>query len=120
LKKVLVADDDPKLRELIRITLEGEFDLLEAEDGEAALKISQQESPDLVLLDVMMPKLDGFEVCRRLKASSSTNSIRVIMLTARAGREDRRRGQEAGADDYFIKPFSPKALLDKVHEVLSL
>lgn len=120
MKRILLADDDPKLRELMRITLEGEFELLEAEDGEAALRISQEENPDLILLDVMMPKLDGFEVCRRLKNDDSTSSIRVIMLTARAGREDRRQGQEAGADDYFVKPFSPKALLDKVHEVLGL
>lgn len=118
-KRILLADDDPKLRELIRATLEGYFELLEAVDGEEALKISREEKPDLILLDIMMPKLDGFEVCRRLKSDDSTGSIKVIMLTARAAKEDIRRGEEVGADAYFVKPFSPKALLDKVNEVLS-
>ena len=119
MKRILLADDDPKLRELMRVTLEGDFELLEAVDGEEALRISQQEKPDLILLDIMMPKLDGLEVCRRLKNDDSTSSIRVVMLTAKGAKEDIRRGKEAGAEAYFTKPFSPRALLDKVNEVLS-
>jgi DNA-binding response OmpR family regulator len=119
-RRVLVADDDASLRRLIFTTLgDGDFDLLQAADGEEALRIALQRQPELVLLDVNMPKLDGFEVCRQLKADPSTSGVKVVMLTARGADADRLRGHEAGADDYFIKPFSPVQLLNKVYALLA-
>jgi DNA-binding response OmpR family regulator len=116
---VLLADDDPGLRRLIGTTLGTEdFDLLHATDGQEALDIARQRRPELVLLDVNMPKLDGFEVCRSLKNEPETANIKVVMLTARGADVDRARGRDAGADDYFIKPFSPVQLLNKVYSLL--
>jgi DNA-binding response OmpR family regulator len=118
-RRVLLADDDPGLRRLIGTTLgTDDFDLLQAVDGEEALRIAQQQRPALVLLDVNMPKLDGFEVCRQIKGQPETSGIKVVMLTARGADVDRARGREAGADDYFIKPFSPVQLLNKVYALL--
>jgi two-component system phosphate regulon response regulator PhoB len=116
---VLLADDDPGLRRLIGTTLGTEdFELLHATDGQEALEIAREKHPELVLLDVNMPKLDGFEVCRHLKTEPETAGIKVVMLTARGADVDRARGREAGADDYFIKPFSPVQLLNKVYALL--
>ncbi len=116
---VLLADDDPGLRRLIGTTLGTEdFDLLHATDGQEALDLARERRPELVLLDVNMPKLDGFEVCRNLKNEPDTASIKVVMLTARGADVDRARGRDAGADDYFIKPFSPVQLLNKVYSLL--
>ena len=118
-RTVLLADDDAGLRRLIGTTLgTRDFDLLQAVDGEQALQIAREQHPALVLLDVNMPKLDGFEVCRHLKSEPETSSIKVVMLTARATDVDRARGRDAGADDYFIKPFSPVQLLNKVYALL--
>lgn len=118
-RRVLLADDDPGLRRLIGTTLGTEdFDLLQADDGEQALQIARQQHPELVLLDVNMPKLDGFEVCRHLKSEPETSGIKVVMLTARSEEVDRARGREAGADEYFTKPFSPVQLLNKVYALL--
>jgi DNA-binding response OmpR family regulator len=119
-KRVLLADDDPALRRLIGTTLgTDDFELLQAVDGEEALRIAREQRPRLVLLDVNMPKVDGFEVCRQLKAEPDTAAIKVVMLTARGTDVDRARGREAGADDYFIKPFSPVQLLNKVYALLA-
>jgi two-component system, OmpR family, phosphate regulon response regulator PhoB len=116
---VLLVDDDEGLRRLIGTTLGTEhFELLQAVDGEEALRIARQQHPDLVLLDVNMPKLDGFEVCRHLKTERETSGIKVVILSARGADTDRARGREAGADDYFIKPFSPIQLLNKVYALL--
>jgi DNA-binding response OmpR family regulator len=104
---------------LISTTLgEEDFELLEAADGEDALKTARGRHPELVLLDVNMPKMNGFQVCRDIKANPATSGIKVVMLTARGADEDRVRGREAGADDYFIKPFSPVQLLNKVYALL--
>ena len=117
--RVLLADDDPALRRLIGATLgSDDFDLLQAIDGEEALRVARGEHPALVLLDVNMPRLDGFEVCRQLKSDPATADIKVVMLTARAADVDRVRAREAGADEYFIKPFSPVQLLNKVYALL--
>ncbi|MDQ6670592.1 MAG: response regulator [Chloroflexota bacterium] len=116
---VLLVDDDPGLRRLIATTLGTDhFKLLQAVDGEEALRVARQQHPDLVLLDVNMPKLDGFEVCRHLKSEPETSAIKVVILSARGADVDRARGREAGADDYFIKPFSPIQLLNKVYALL--
>ena len=119
-RRVLLADDDPALRRLIVTTMGTvDFEVLQAVNGEEALEMARQHHPELVLLDVNMPKLDGFEVCRLLKSEPDTTAIKIVMLTARGTDADRARAQDAGADDYFIKPFSPVQLLNKVYALLS-
>ena len=118
--RVLLADDDAALRRLIRATLgSDDFELLQAIDGEQALAMARRDHPALVLLDVTMPRLDGFEVCRRLKSDATTSDIKVVMLTARGGDVDRLVARQAGADEYFSKPFSPVQLLDRIYALLA-
>jgi DNA-binding response OmpR family regulator len=117
-KKILVADDDPRMRRLVAATLGNAYGMVEAADGEQALEAALKELPDLILLDIRMPGLDGIEVCRRLKASEATAQIKVVMLTGLGSDEDRFTAGRAGADAYFVKPFSPRALLEKVSEML--
>ncbi len=117
--KILLADDQERVRRLVAATLGTvQWELLYARDGEEALRIAAEAQPDIVLLDVTMPKLDGFEVCRQLKGDPETAAIKVVMLTARGGDMDRSRGRAAGADEYFVKPFSPIQLLKKVYALL--
>jgi len=116
--RILIVDDDPDIRTLVAVTLGDSHTIVEAADGVDALCLVKKEAFDLVLLDVMMPGMDGFEACRQLKGDPLTTNTPVIMLTARGTREDLERGREAGADDYFVKPFSPIALLDKIAQVL--
>lgn len=119
-RRVLLADDDFALRRLIAATLgSDDFELLQAQDGEEALELARSRQPDLVLLDVNMPRLDGFAVCEQLKADPATATIKIVMLTARGAESDRVRARTAGADDYFVKPFSPVQLLNKVYALLS-
>ncbi len=119
MKKILIVDDEEYIRELVAATLSGSnYELITAEDGEEALNLARQEHPDLILLDIEMPKKDGYEVCRALKNDPTTSDIVIIMLTAHGQRGDMERGYEVGADDYFVKPFSPTALLRKVEEIL--
>jgi CheY-like chemotaxis protein len=119
-KKILLADDEPALRRLVSATLADEtrFRILQAADGAEALALARLEHPTIVLLDVNMPGLDGYAVCRALKADPATCDIVVFMLTANRQPEDEERGLAAGADGYFTKPFSPLALLERVEEVL--
>lgn len=117
-KKVLVVDDDPRLRALVAATLGNNYALLEAVDGEQGLRLARQETPDAVLLDILMPGLNGVEVCRRLKNDAATQGIKVIMLTGLDSDKDQEVAFQAGADDYFVKPFSPRALLNKLSQVL--
>ena len=118
-QKVLVVDDEADIRRLVQLTLQdSRYEVLLAKDGEEALRMVQEEQPQLIFLDVMMPKKDGYEVCQLLKADPATAWIKIVMLTAKAQEFDRRRAMEVGADDYFTKPFSPIDLLDKVEEVL--
>lgn len=117
--KVLLADDDAALRRLVGTTLgSSDFTLLHAADGDEALDVARREHPALILLDINMPRRNGFEVCRALKDDPNTASIKVVMLTARANQADREQGRQVGADDYFVKPFSPLQLLDKVYALL--
>lgn len=119
-RRVLVADADPGLRRLICVTLGStDFELLQAADGEDALRIVRQQLPELVLLEVNIPKLDGFELCRQIRAQPETASIRVFMLTERATDKDQARGRDAGADAYFTKPFSPLQLLNEIYALLA-
>ena len=118
-RTVLLADDDPGLRRLVGATLGSEhFNLLAAADGEETLSVARQTQPALILLDINMPRPNGLEVCRLLKGDPSTSHIKIVMLTASGSDVDRTRAFEASADDYFIKPFSPIALLDKVYALL--
>ena len=116
---VLVADDDPLIRELIQFRLERSgYEVVVAEDGDQALKIARERSPDLVVLDVMMPGLNGYEVTRSLRADVETKRILVILLTARVQEADVAQGFDAGADDYLTKPFSPQELRARVQAIL--
>ncbi|HEU5099348.1 MAG TPA: response regulator transcription factor [Roseiflexaceae bacterium] len=113
---VLIVDDEQRLRDLVRGYLEHEgFNVLTAADGQAALDLAHQRAPDVVVLDLMLPGLDGLEVCRRLRSFSDAY---VIMLTAKAEEIDRIIGLEVGADDYVTKPFSPRELIARVRAVL--
>jgi len=117
--KVLIADDQPNMRQLVRLTLEtGQFEILEAPDGDAALEVARAERPDLLFLDWTMPGMAGVDVCRALRDDPDTADIRIVMLTARSQDSDRAHAEEAGADDYITKPFSPIELLEKVRDVL--
>jgi DNA-binding response OmpR family regulator len=116
---VLVADDDPDILSLVSLRLErAGYEVVTAGDGEQALAAALERAPDLALLDVMMPKLDGYEVTQRLRASDSTRHVPVILLTARVQEADIERGVEAGADDYVKKPFSTTELRDRVQAAL--
>ncbi|MFQ5872431.1 MAG: two-component system response regulator [Dehalococcoidia bacterium] len=119
---VMLADDEEEILALLSATLghSGRYRLLMAREGKEALDIARKEKPDLLFLDIMMPKKDGYEVCRALKSDPATSAIKVIMLTGLAQEADRSKAMEAGADGYFTKPFSPTALLEKVNETLSL
>jgi len=116
MKKILIVDDEEKVRKLVEVTLSvGQFEILHASTGEEALKIARENKPDIVLLDIMMPgELDGFEVCRLLKEDPDTRHIYIIMLTAKGQQGDKEKGAASGSDDYFVKPFSPVELMDKI------
>jgi DNA-binding response OmpR family regulator len=120
MKKILIVDDQLEVRELVSVTLEiGPYTILTAENGNQALEIARAEMPDLILLDVMMPNgPDGLEVCSELKNDPVTQGLYIIMLTSKGQEWDVKAGYDSGADDYFIKPFSPLDLMNKVEEVL--
>ena len=116
---VLAADDDEDILELVTFRLERSgYTVLRAKDGEEALALALAERPDLAVLDVMMPKLDGFELTRRLRAEEATRRMPIILLTARAQDADLEEGFAAGADDYIRKPFSPQELRTRVQAML--
>ena len=116
---VLVADDDDDIRDLVAFRLDrAGYDVLRAGDGQQALDIARDRRPDLAVLDVMMPRLTGYDVTRELRADAETAQIPVILLTARVQEADIARGFEAGADDYVKKPFSPQELKARVQAVL--
>jgi DNA-binding response OmpR family regulator len=118
-KTVLVIDDEPELVKLLDYNLtRAGYTVLTARDGEKGLAAARQHAPDLVLLDVMMPGLDGWEVCKRLRAEPSTASVPLLMLTAKAEEGDRVLGLELGADDYVTKPFGVNELLARVKALL--
>lgn len=118
-RKVLVADDDVVVRELIVFRLEmSGYEVVEADDGEAAVRLAAEHRPDLVIMDVMMPALNGFEATAKLRAQPETARIPVLLLTAKAMEADVERGFAAGADDYIKKPFSPQELAAKIDALL--
>jgi two-component system phosphate regulon response regulator PhoB len=117
---ILLVEDDPDIRHLISYKLtRGGFSVAEAADGAAALREARREPPDLVILDVRMPRLSGLEVCRELRAGAHTAHVPIIMLTGRAHPEDLERAYAAGATDYVVKPFSPRVLLERVEVALA-
>ena len=117
--KILLIEDDQSLTELIRYNLTQDGFSVHCEaDGEEGLYASEEVSPDLILLDWMLPNLSGIEVCRRIRRNKATQNVPIIMLTARAEESDRVRGLDTGADDYVTKPFSPKELIARIKAVL--
>lgn len=113
--KILVVDDETYIVELVKFNLEKEgFEVIVAYDGVSALELVKSESPDLIVLDIMLPVMDGLEVCKALKQDENFNTIPIIMLTAKGGEIDTVLGLETGADDYITKPFSPRELLARV------
>lgn len=123
-KKILVVDDEAHIRMLIEQTLEDLEDegveIMTATNGEEALDAIKSEKPNLVFLDVMMPKMSGFEVCQMVKNELKINDVYIIMITAKGQEYDKHRGQEVGADLYMTKPFDPDELLEKAKEVLGI
>ena len=121
MNKILIVDDEEKVRRLVEITLSiGKVEVLQASSGEEGLNIAKEIKPDIILLDVMMPgRYDGFDVCKLLKSDPATKNIYIIMLTAKGQKTDKEKGLILGADDYFVKPFSPMELMEKIDEVLS-
>ena len=116
---VLVAEDDDDIRALVVYRLERSgYVVVQAQDGEEALRLAAECDPDLAILDVMMPKLDGYEVTRRLRSDDATSRLPVILLTARTQEADVSEGFAAGADDYIRKPFSPDELRARVQAIL--
>jgi len=117
---ILLAEDDPDILHMVAYKLRrAGFEVVETTDGVAALDACRREPPDLVLLDVRMPRMDGIAVCRELRAAPRTGDLPIIMLTARAREQDRELAVAAGATDYVVKPFSPRALVERVETVLA-
>jgi two-component system, OmpR family, alkaline phosphatase synthesis response regulator PhoP len=116
---ILVVEDEPDIRKLINYNLvQDRFKVLEAEDGEQALKLLQHERPSLVILDLMLPGLSGLELCKILRDRQDTSRLPILMLTAKAGEADKVVGLELGADDYLSKPFSPREMVARVRAIL--
>lgn len=113
--KILVVDDEPNIVELVKFNLEKEgYQVITAENGREAIQKSGTELPDLIVLDIMLPEVDGFEVCRTLQKADNTKDIPIVMLTAKGEELDKILGLEMGADDYMTKPFSPRELVARV------
>lgn len=120
MKKILIVDDQPEVRELVTVTLSvGDYQILQAENGQNAIQVARKEKPNMILMDVMMPgEIDGLQATRILKDDPDIKDAVIIMLTAKGQQVDKDEGRKAGADDYFVKPFSPLELIKKVEDVL--
>ena len=123
-KKILIVDDEPHIRLLLEQTLEdfedADVEILSAANGEDALEEIRKGSPELVFLDVMMPKMNGFDVCNAVKNELQMKGVYIVMLTAKGQEFDRQKGTEAGADLYMTKPFNPDEIIAKASEVLGI
>ena len=118
-KKILLVEDEKVLIETVTLRLEAAgYEVIPAYDGREGLEKAKREKPDLIILDLMLPKMDGYKVCGLLKADTRYNKIPIIMFTARAQESDKKMGQEVGADAYITKPFEPQLLLEKIRELL--
>jgi DNA-binding response OmpR family regulator len=119
-KRILICDDDPAILRVLQVNLEVEgYEALLAHHGEEALEVAQREKPDLIILDIMMPRLDGYQTCERLKASDDTKQIPVVFLSAKAQASDIEKGKGYGVDDYLTKPFDPDTLISTIERLLS-
>ncbi|MBW2477607.1 MAG: response regulator [Deltaproteobacteria bacterium] len=119
-KKVLIVEDEESLLKLESILLTSKgYDVTGVPDGQSALDLIETMKPDLVLLDIMLPEIDGFEVCRRIKSNEATKHIPVIMLTAKKSREDMARGEQVGADWYITKPFKSAMVIETIQRFIS-
>lgn len=117
--KILVAEDERDILELIGFTLRmADFDVVLARDGVEAIEKASQEQPDLIILDVRMPKLSGYEACRQLKETPATEEIPVVFLSAKGQEREIEQGLDSGALEYIVKPFAPDALIDQVKDIL--
>jgi len=118
--KIMVVDDEPDIVKIIKISLElANFEIIEAYNGEECLsKLQEGQKPALILLDIMMPGISGYEVCQKIKQTPEWKDIKVIMLTAKGQKGDAEEGLKSGADDYIIKPFDPYELIEQVKEIL--
>lgn len=117
-RKILIVDDEPNVRRLLRTLLKKNFNVIEAEDGGQAIDIASTENPDLILMDIMMPKMDGYTSCYALKQRPTTQSIPIIMLTAIDLKLNLELSKEIGAAGYITKPFNSRELLDNIAQVL--
>jgi len=118
--KVLVVDDEVNITQILEFSIGSEgFEVITAQNGEEAIEKARREQPDLIILDIMMPKIDGYEACRILKANPLTKNIPVMLLTAKGRDIDKRLGMEVGATDYIVKPFSPNRLVERINQLLS-
>ncbi|OGH96751.1 MAG: hypothetical protein A2039_09480 [Candidatus Melainabacteria bacterium GWA2_34_9] len=115
-KKILIVDDEPDIVETLKFLVESEgFESIIAMDGEEALRKAKEENPDVMILDVMLPKINGYKVCRLLKFDNKYKHIPILMVTARSQEEDKVIGEETGADEYITKPFDINELIEKIH-----
>jgi two-component system phosphate regulon response regulator PhoB len=118
--RILVVDDEPEAVELVEFNLkQSGYAVITAADGAEALKKARGQTPDLIVLDVMLPEMDGFEICKTLRLDPATAKVPILMLTAKAAEIDRVLGLELGADDYLTKPFSPRELLLRIKKIIS-
>lgn len=118
-KRILIVEDEIELVKAMQIRLEqAGYEVLSSNDGQDALEKAKRENPDLIILDLMLPKMDGYKVCRMLKFDQKYRKIPIIMFTARAQEADKKMGEEVGADAYITKPFDPGVLLDKIKKFL--
>ena len=113
-KKILIADDEPNIRILVSSMLGKDYTVIGASDGEEAINIARDSKPDLILMDILMPKVDGYIACHAIKTDPATKAIPVVMLTAVGYELNKRLAEEVGADGYITKPFSPQDLLDTI------
>ncbi len=123
-KKILIVDDEPHIRALLEQTLEDLEDhgveLLTASNGQEAWETAQAERPDLIILDVMMPRMSGYQVCELVKSEPALNDVYIIMLTAKGQAIDRQKGEQVGADEYVTKPFDPDYLIERAETLLGV
>ena len=120
-KKILVIDDDPTVIKLLESILGSKgYEVLLAREAPLGLEAAMKKSPHLIILDVMMPIINGYNICRLLKSEEETRNIPIVLLTSRSGEEDQKIGEEVGADAYFAKPFNTEALLNKILELLKI
>ncbi len=125
MKKILIVDDEIHIRSLLEQTLEEleddyDVEILSAADGEEGLSMIREEMPDLVFLDIMMPKMSGYEVCRITKSDPELSQVQVILLTAKGQKADKQQGLEAGALKYITKPFDPDQIIEEAKDILGL